>query len=59
VHQRSDEHYVGKHLLSKHLEAVSSHGEMEGRGEHLWLARRGPARVGREHRNCRLTCQST
>jgi hypothetical protein len=48
MHQRSGEHYVGEHLLDKHIqpEAASTHGEMEGRGEHLQLARHGPARAG-------------
>jgi hypothetical protein len=54
VRQRS-----GEHLVGKHPEAVSTHGEMEGRGEHLWLARCGPLQAGREHRSCRLTREST
>jgi hypothetical protein len=41
VHQRSGEHHL--------REAVSTLGKQEGRGEHLWLARRGPAWAGRAH----------
>jgi hypothetical protein len=44
VRQRSGEHYAGKHHLR---EAVSTPGKQEGRGKHMWLARRGPTWAGR------------